>query len=474
MILDFSVLFDRLGEQLSLALIMLQRPAVQRQIATIIALLLLTWLAPRVLAWTLARLAGPGETAPPAEGDAAPLPAPIRFWSRALGWLRAVEFILFPALLLLFTYRVIAWYDANGWPSGLIAGALPIFWLLFVYRLLVRVVLKLLPADQSERFAAELLRPVTLILILLIARDLLFSTLGLGAISLLRLGEWVLNVGDLLDALIIILLAMIAGGMLRKALYNVMIHSEVESDVANTVSNVGRYGFVGLGALVALGVLGVDLGALGWIAGALAVGIGFGLQEVFGNFVSGIVLVFERIVRPGDIIELDNTRGTVTKVLLRATVLQTPDSAEIVVPNKELMTRTVLALTYSDRVTRVRLDLSVAYGSDLMHVERVVLATIASHPLTLATPAPGFMVMAMDPHSVQVMAFGYVADFNDWIRTRSELYQMMRDAFVANGIVVPYPRQDVRVFASNNQSDRSVLHDIEVRNALELGDIAGE
>lgn len=469
MIPDFSILFDRLGEQFSLALIMLQRLAVQRQIVTIAALLLLTWLAPRVLAWALMRWAEreqaelpaaagdlqPGDDdSPQPGGDSLPgddddlTPAPTSgFWTRALGWLRAIEFILFPTLLLLFTYRTIAWYEANRWPSGLIEGVLPIFWLVFVYRLLVRVVLKLLPENQSERFASELLRPVTLILILLIARDLLFSTLGLGTISLLRLGEWVLNLGDLLDALIIILLAMIVGGVLRKALYNVMIHSEVESDVANTVSNVGRYALVGLGALIALGVFGIDLSALGWIAGALAVGIGFGLQELIANFISGIVLVFERIVRPGDVIEVDGTRGSVTKVLLRATVLQTPDSAEIVVPNKELMTRTVLALTYSDRVTRVRLDVSVAYGSDLVHVERVVLATIASHPLILATPEPGFMIMSMDPHSVQVMAFGYVGDFNDWIRTRSELYQMLRDAFVANGIVVPYPRQDVRVFA---------------------------
>ncbi len=179
MIPDFSVLFDRLGEQLSLALIMLQRLAVQRQIVTIAALLLLTWLAPRVLAWTLLRLSGPRQPDQPSVDDrAAPL-APAGVWQRALGWLRAVEFLLFPALLLLFTYRAIAWYDANRWPSGLIAGVLPIFWLLFVYRLLVRVVLKLLPEDQSERFASELLRPVTLILILLIARDLLFSTLGL-------------------------------------------------------------------------------------------------------------------------------------------------------------------------------------------------------------------------------------------------------------------------------------------------------
>lgn len=447
MFLDFSVMFDRLGEQMAVIMIMLQRQAVQRQIVTVALILLLTALAPRVLRRLLRLWSTPSApvSADAATRDAAA--ASVTWRSRIVRWLQAIDFILFSTLLLLFTYRAIGWYDANGWPSGLIEGLLPIFWLLFVYRLLVQLVLKALPKDQSERFATELLRPIVLILILLIARNLLFSTLGLSDISLLRLGDIVLNLGALLDGMIVILGAFVVGGAVRKALLNMMVHSDVEADVANTVSNVARYSVVGLGVLVAIGILGIELSALGWIAGGLVVGLGFGLQELFANFVSGIVLVFERIVRPGDVIELDGTRGWVTKVLLRATVLRTPDNIEIVVPNKELMTRTVLALTYTDRMTRVRLDISVAYQSDMPQVERVLLATLRSHPLIVAEPAPGVMAMAMDPISVQLMAYGFVADFNDMIRVRSELYQMVRDAFVANGIVVPYPRQDVRIFA---------------------------
>lgn len=450
MFLDFSVLFDRLGEQLALLWVMAQRPAVQRQVVTVVVILLLTALAPRVLRrllrlWSTPKIAAGVQHAP--DTDAA---APSAGWrGRIVRWLRAIDFILFPALLLLFIYRAIGWYASNGWPSGLIEGMLPIFWLLFVYRLLVQLVLKALPKDQSERFAAELLRPIVLILILLIARNLLFSTLGLGEISLLRLGDIVLNLGALLDGMIVILAAVLVGGAVRKALLNMMIRGEVEADVANTVSSVARYSVIALGVLVAIGVLGIELSALGWIAGGLVVGLGFGLQELFANFVSGIVLVFERIVRPGDVIELDGTRGSVTKVLLRATVLQTPDSAEIVVPNKELMTRSVLALTYSDRITRVRLDISVAFDSDLSLVEQVLLTTIQSHPLILETPQPRAWITALDPHSVQVLAFGYVADFSQMFQVRSDLHQMVRDAFVIHGIVVPYPRQDVRVFAGD-------------------------
>ncbi|MEI2688350.1 MAG: mechanosensitive ion channel domain-containing protein [Anaerolineae bacterium] len=310
MFLDFSVMFDRLGEQMAVIMIMLQRQAVQRQIVTVALILLLTALAPRVLRRLLRLWSTPSApvSADAATRDAAA--ASVTWRSRIVRWLQAIDFILFSTLLLLFTYRAIGWYDANGWPSGLIEGLLPIFWLLFVYRLLVQLVLKALPKDQSERFATELLRPIVLILILLIARNLLFSTLGLSDISLLRLGDIVLNLGALLDGMIVILGAFVVGGAVRKALLNMMVHSDVEADVANTVSNVARYSVVGLGVLVAIGILGIELSALGWIAGGLVVGLGFGLQELFANFVSGIVLVFERIVRPGDVIELDGTRGS--------------------------------------------------------------------------------------------------------------------------------------------------------------------
>ncbi len=445
MIVDFSVLFDRLGEQFTLLLIMLQRGAVQRQIAVMVGILVLSWAASKVMDRMLELARAPYHPDRPAE-DWAAQPRRTRLRLRVLRWLRAFDFILFPALLLLLSYRAVFWLDMNGWPSGLIEALKPIFWLLLVYRILVRIVLAALPKDQSERFASELLRPVVWILILWIARNILFSTLGLSEISLLRLAEWTINLGDLLDAAIVFLLALIFAGVVRKIMINILIRGEVESDVANTVSSVIRYGVIALGSVIALGVLGIDLGALAWISGALVVGLGFGLQELVANFVSGIVLVFERIVRPGDVIEVNGTRGAVTKVYMRATVLKMPDNSEIVVPNKELMTKSVLALTYSDRITRVRLDVSVAYDADLALVERVLLATIQSHPLIIADPAPDVLATAMDPHSIQLMAFGFVADFNDWFLARSQLYEMVRDAFVAHGIVVPYPRQDVRVF----------------------------
>lgn len=439
MLVDFSLFFQRLDEQTRLMLIMLERVAVQRQIAIMLLILLAAWLAPKLIDVALKRLERrPADASMP---DAPPPPATLR--TRVLRWLRAVDFVLFPVIFLLLAQRAIARFAENGWPHGLIDALTPIFWLLLGYRFIAGIVLASLPEKQSQRFASEVVQPTLWILILLIARSILFSTLGIGEITLLTFSDITLNLGDLLNAAITLLMALLAGWVARNAVNNLMVRNHAELDVANTVSNVTRYAVVSLGALIALSILGVDLGALAWISGGLSVGLGFGLQEIFGNFVSGIVLVFERIVRPGDIIEVQGLRGSVTRVAMRATVLKTADSSEIFVPNKELMTKPVHAMTYSDRTARVALNLGVAYNSDLALVEKVLLETVQRHPLIMAEPAPGVLITSLDPYSMNFLAFGYVRDFSDSFRVKSELYQMVRDAFALHKIVIPFPRQDI-------------------------------
>lgn len=441
MLVDFSLFFQRLDEQTRLMLIMLERVAVQRQLAVVLLILLVAWLTPKVIDVVLKRLdRRPPDASMP---DAPPPPATLR--THVIRWLRAVDFVLFPVLFLLFAQRAIYRFADSGWPYGLIDALMPIFWLLLGYRLIVGIVLAALPEEKSQRFANEVVQPLLWILILLIARSILFSTLGIGEIALLTFSDVTINLGDLLNAVITLLMALLAGWVARNAVNNLMVRNHAELDVANTVSNVTRYAVVSLGALIALSILGVDLGALAWIGGGLSVGLGFGLQEVFGNFVSGIVLVFERIVRPGDIIEVQGLRGAVTRVAMRATVLKTADNSEIFVPNKELMTKPVQAMTYSDRTARVALNIGVAYDCDLALVEKVLRETVQRHPLIMAEPAPGVLITGLDPYSINFLAFGYVREFGDSFRVKSELYQMVRDAFALHKIVIPLPRQDVTV-----------------------------
>ena len=116
--------------------------------------------------------------------------------------------------------------------------------------------------------------------------------------------------------------------------------------------------------MAALSTLGFNLSALALIGGGLSVGIGFGLQELIANFISGILLLFEQSLRLGDIIEVDGQRGTVSQLRMRATVLRTIDNVEVFVPNKTLLTSTVATYTHSDRVVRRIIPVGVSYGSD--------------------------------------------------------------------------------------------------------------
>ncbi len=179
MFVDFSIFFQRLSEQLRLMLIMLEREAVQRQIGLILLILLVAWLAPKLVDVVLKRLVR--QSLPGGEDEASPPPPPT-LRTQVIRWLRAVDFMLFPVFFLLLAQRAIYRFAEGGWPYGLIEAILPIFWLLLGYRLIVGMVLAALPEDKSQRFATEVVRPIVWILILLIARSILFSTLGIGEI----------------------------------------------------------------------------------------------------------------------------------------------------------------------------------------------------------------------------------------------------------------------------------------------------
>ena len=478
--IDVSSLWQWIQEQVRLATLYLERPAVQRQVGAIIVVLAVTWLAPKLLDLLLVRLerslhkqrqraGASGNVASAARQDApgtadddggsstvAPPSQPESWQERGVRLIRAVNFVLFPVLALLIFQVLLGYFAEQGWPSGLMQSVLPILWLVLGYRLIFSLMLTFLPAGQAERGHSHYLRPIVFLLVLVILSDILFNTLGLGDFVVVAVQEFSITLGGIFSALQILLISYILSWLTYHAVYNVLERNKAEPGLLETVSKVARYAVLGLGGVVTLGVLGVDLGTLGWITTGLSVGIGFGLQELFANFASGIVLTFERSVRPGDVIESQGTRGVVSQVGMRATVIRTADRAEVFVPNKELMTKPLIALTYSDRVARVALNVSVAYGSDIDKVNEVLLATVTRHPLILANPEPGAFVTELAAYSINFLVFGFVADFNDAFRVRAELYQMVRDALVQQGIDIPFPRSDMYIVQETQaSSDRA-------------------
>ncbi|MBW7883627.1 MAG: mechanosensitive ion channel [Caldilineaceae bacterium] len=449
MTFDVSILFQRLDEQLRLTLIMLERAAVQRQILALVVITLVAWLVPRLLDILLARLDPPSDAE--AEGidgagadEGEPLARADKNWRRRiLRWVRAADYMLLPVLWLLFADAAVGYFRQNEWPYGLIEGARPIFWLVLGYRVVVGFVLAAMAERRAEHVAKRYVRPVLWLLVVLVARTILFSTLAINDIILFQFEHIQYTLASILDALTIFLTFLLVAWIVHGLIRRVLMRGGAEPDVSNTVSNVSRYVVLGLGAMIALGALGIDLSTLAWIGGGLSVGIGFGLQEIFGNFVSGIVLVFERILRPGDVVETQGVRGTVSRVRMRSTVIRTADNIEIFVPNKELLTKTLSAYTYSDHTARVRIDVGVAYETDLDKAQEVLLETIRRHPLILGDPAPSVILSELGAYSVNFVVFGYVRQFSDTFTVKSELIKMIRDALVLNGVSIPFPRQDI-------------------------------
>lgn len=212
-----------------------------------------------------------------------------------------------------------------------------------------------------------------------------------------------------------------------------------------TATTLARYVVIIAGAITALSLLGLRWGQLQWLAAALTVGLGFGLQEIFANFVSGLILLVERPFRVGDIITIDRLDGTVTRIRTRATTVLDFDNKEIVIPNKTFITGQVTNWTLSDDVTRLVIDLSVAHGSDPAQVRELLLAIAGEHPQVLRDPAPNCWFMALEGQGQKFELRAYVGAVGDRLQVRNDLNRSINDRLAAKGIAVAFPQMGIHM-----------------------------
>jgi small-conductance mechanosensitive channel len=225
----------------------------------------------------------------------------------------------------------------------------------------------------------------------------------------------------------------------------VMTRQGTEHGVKVAVKTLIHYSLILLGFLVAVSVAGVDMSKFAVLAGALGVGIGFGLQNIVNNFISGLILLFERPVKVGDMISLENQWGTITRIGLRSTVVETFDRAEVIVPNSELISQQVTNWTFTSSVARVVIPIGVAYGTPLEKVIKVLLQVSAEHPEVLDDPEPSAIFMDFGDSSINFELRVWIADVNHRLRVRSELGLAIDRSFRAAGIVIPFPQRDLHL-----------------------------
>jgi small-conductance mechanosensitive channel len=214
--------------------------------------------------------------------------------------------------------------------------------------------------------------------------------------------------------------------------------------VPRAVEVLSRYAILVFGFFIALAAAGVDLSKVTLLISALGVGIGFGLQNVVNNFVSGLILIFERPVQVGDCVEVGTIFGDVSKIGFRASVLRTPDGADVIVPNSELTGSRVVNWSLSDRLRRISIPVTVAYGSDPDRVIEILLGVARKHPAVLANPEPLAVFDRFGDSALHftLLCWSFVDTF---FIARSELTIATNRAFKEAGVQIPFPQQDVHV-----------------------------
>ena len=215
------------------------------------------------------------------------------------------------------------------------------------------------------------------------------------------------------------------------------------------VSGVGYVGYT-LAAVVALSSIGFNLSSIAIVAGALSVGIGFGLQTIVSNFVSGIILLVERPIKEGDWIEASGFSGTVKKISVRSTQIETFDRAMVVVPNSELIAGSVLNWTHSNETGRVRASVGVSYDTDPKRVEKLLLKVGKSHQMALQDPEPFVRFQRFGDSSLDFDLIIYVKDKNYMFQVRSELHYSIFELFKKEGIEIPFPQRDLNIKGNQN------------------------
>lgn len=223
--------------------------------------------------------------------------------------------------------------------------------------------------------------------------------------------------------------------------------SKVNMDAASryAITSVSRYAIVLVGMVVGLGLLGLRWGQLQWMAAALTVGLGFGLQEIFANFVSGLILLFERPFRVGDVITVNNLDGTVTRIRTRATTLVDFDNKEIVVPNKTFITGQLVNWTLSDEITRITIKVGVDYGTDPHLVHRLLQQAAAENPRVLSERPPTSWLLNFGASTLEFELRIFVGTMGDRLAVRDEINTRLIELFQENGIEFAYPQLDVHV-----------------------------
>ena len=254
---------------------------------------------------------------------------------------------------------------------------------------------------------------------------------------------------DVIFGLLAILI-IIAGARRLPALLEFVLLARLNITAGSryAISSLTQYTIVAVGIVLVFNLLGGSWSEIQWLIAALGVGIGFGLQEIVANFICGLILLFERPIRIGDVVTVGNTDGVVTGIRIRSTTIRNWDQQELLVPNKEFVTGRLLNWTLSDPVTRIVIQVGIAYGSDVTKAIRLVQEAADEHERVLDEPSTLVTFDSFGDNSLTIVLRCFIGSMDYWRQTISELHQAINKKFNDAGIVVAFPQRDIHLDTS--------------------------
>lgn len=269
----------------------------------------------------------------------------------------------------------------------------------------------------------------------------------------ISVGGVTISFADILEAILVFIATLLIFRLIKRVLRDTVL-PQTRLDAGAQYSIATVFGYVGIitAVLLTATTLGVEFQSLLIIAGALSVGIGFGLQNIANNFISGLILLFERPIKVGDLIEIGDTLGHITHINVRRTEVETFQRAEVMIPNSELVATSVINWTHSDRKARIEINVGVAYGSNTELVRETLIAAAKNVEKIVTWPSPDVLFLDFGDSSLNFQLRCFTSDVSSRITTSSSLRFEIDRLFREAGIEIPFPQRVVHMASDENKA----------------------
>ena len=264
-------------------------------------------------------------------------------------------------------------------------------------------------------------------------------------------GDFEVTLGHLFGAVIVVVISIYLSRFIRFVLEeDVMPRTNLPRGVPYTISVLAGYGILLLGSFAAVAAAGIDMSRFALILSALSVGIGIGLQDVVNNFVSGLILLFERPLNVGDTVEVADVRGEIRHIGLRSSTVRTWDGSEVVIPNSRFIADQFTNWTLSDRTRRIEIAVGVAYGTDPVKVIQILAGIAGESEEVLEAPRPYAIMIGFGESSLDFSLRAWTDDIDNWTSIRSRLLIEIDSKLAAEGIEIPFPQRDLHMIEAES------------------------